>query len=98
MDIQLNSDLKFIVLPSSRHDAKPFVGCSLFMSNEKKIKEKKIFTCKLVGIENVGSFGGNCPYSMLIFDVNGNLEKHSLSDSKLLSLIKNVENTCFKPC
>lgn len=33
MDIQLNSDLKFIVLPSSRHDAKPFVGCSLMSNN-----------------------------------------------------------------
>lgn len=31
-DIQLSSDKLPIVLPSSRHDAKPFVGCSAFLS------------------------------------------------------------------
>lgn len=38
MDIQLNSDLKFIVLSSSRHDAKPFVGCSLYYVTQIKVE------------------------------------------------------------
>lgn len=40
--MQLSSDKLPIVLPSSRHDAKPIVGCiPFFMSNEQQTKSKK---------------------------------------------------------
>jgi hypothetical protein len=65
--------------------------------SEEKIENKEKSYCKLLSIENAGSFGVN-PYTTLTFDTNGKTEKHSLSDGKLLSLIKTAEDNSFKPC
>jgi hypothetical protein len=43
MDIQLSTDMLPIVHPSSRHDAKPFVGCSAFVSMIVDIIFKRLF-------------------------------------------------------
>ena len=75
----------------------PLLPVALVMSHKIQIDKKGIFTCKLVSIENAGNFGENCPYTMLTFSVDGKLEKHGLADSKLLLLIKGVEQSCFKP-
>ena len=66
------------------------------MLHIKQTKKKEVPFCKLVSIEDAGSFGENFPYTMLTFNVSGKLEKHGLSDGNLLSLIKKSEDNCFK--
>ena len=51
---------------------------------------------KLIKVEPCGSWGDN-PYSMLTFDVNGKTKKYGLSDSILLSLLKEIESQCSIP-
>lgn len=41
--IIVDSDMLPIVIPSSRHDAKPFVGCSLIMSTQTGLNKKDTF-------------------------------------------------------
>lgn len=65
--------------------------------SEQEIENKEQIFCKLLSIENAGSFGDS-PYTTLIFMINGKIEQHSLSDGKLFSLIKAAEDNCFKPC
>lgn len=53
---------------------------------------------QLVKIESAGTWKGVDNLTMLSFDVNGKIERHGISDSALLEIIKERESKCFKPC
>ena len=51
---------------------------------------------KLVKVEASGQFG-DCPYSMLWFEVDGKMMPYALADSALLGLIQGLVSKCLIP-